>query len=80
MHTRVQKWGNSLGVRIPRGLAEEVGLAAGTEVSLSIKDGELVVKPSAPVRLSLDDLLAEVSEDNLHSSIDTGSAVGAEIF
>jgi antitoxin MazE len=67
-------------VRIPRGLAEEVGLAAGTEVSLSIKDGELIVKPSAPVRLSLDDLLAEVSEDNLHSSIDTGSAVGAEIF
>ena len=43
MQTRVQKWGNSLGVRIPRGLAEEVGLGAGTEVSLSAKDGELVV-------------------------------------
>ena len=43
MQTRVQKWGNSLGVRIPRGLAEEVGLGAGTEVSLSTKDGELVV-------------------------------------
>ena len=80
VQTRVQKWGNSLGVRIPRGLAEEVGLGAGSEVSLSAKDGELVVKPSIPARLSLDDLLAEVSEENLHSSIDTGSAVGAEIF
>jgi len=80
VQTRVQKWGNSLGVRIPRGLAEEVGLGAGSEVSLSAKDGELVVKPSVPARLSLDDLLPEVSEENLHSSIDTGSAVGAEIF
>jgi antitoxin MazE len=80
VQTRVQKWGNSLGVRIPRGLAEEVGIGAGTEVSLSAQDGELVVTPSFPARLSLEDLLAEVSEENLHSSIDTGSAVGAEIF
>jgi antitoxin MazE len=80
MQTRVQKWGNSLGVRIPRGLAEEVGLVAGTEVSLSSKDGQLVVTPALPTRLSLDDLLAGVSESNIHSSIDIGSAVGAEIF
>ena len=80
MLTRVQKWGNSLGVRIPRGLAEEVGLVAGTEVSLRSKDGQLVVKPALPTRLSLDDLLAGVSESNIHSSADTGSAIGAEIF
>ena len=80
MQTRVQKWGNSLGVRIPRGLAEEVGLVAGTEVSLSSKDGQLVVRPAFPTRLSLDDLLAGVSESNIHSCVDTGSAVGAEIF
>jgi antitoxin MazE len=80
MQTRVQKWGNSLGVRIPRGLAEEVGLGAGTEVSLSAKDGELVVRPALPARLSLGDLLAGVTESNLHSAVDTGSAVGAEIF
>jgi len=80
MQTRVQKWGNSLGVRIPRGLAEEVGLGAGTEVSLTAKDGELVVKPALPTRLSLEDLLSGVSESNIHSFIDTGSAVGAEIF
>ena len=62
---RRQKWGNSLGVRIPRGLAEEVGLGAGTEVSLTAKDGEL---------------LAGVTPENIHPSVDTGDAVGAEAF
>jgi len=80
MQTRVQKWGNSLGVRFPRSLAEQIGLGAGSAVSLSAKDGELLVKPARPTRLSLDELLAEVSDSNLHSSVETGSAVGAEIF
>jgi len=80
METRVQKWGNSLGLRIPRGLAEQIGLGAGTEVSLSAKDGELVVKPAVAARLNLDDLLAGVTTDNLHSPVDTGDAVGLENF
>jgi antitoxin MazE len=78
MQTRVQKWGNSLGVRIPRGLADEVGLGAGTEVSLTAKDGELVLRPSLPSRLRLADLLAGITPDNIHASVDTGDAVGSE--
>jgi antitoxin MazE len=77
---KVQKWGNSLGVRIPRGLAEEVGLGAGTEVSLTSKYGELVLRPSVPSRLRLEDLLAGVTPENIHACIDTGDAVGAEAF
>jgi antitoxin MazE len=80
MQTKVQKWGNSLGVRIPRGLAEEVGLGAGTEVSLTAKDGELVLRPSVPTRLRLPDLLACITPENIHASIDTGDALGAEAF
>ena len=80
MQTRVQKWGNCFGVRIPRSLAEQIGLGAGTEVSLSAKDGQLVVKPVLPTRLSLDELLAGVIDNNLHSSVDSGSAVGVGIF
>jgi antitoxin MazE len=57
MLTKVQKWGNSLGVRIPRGLAEEVGLWAGTEVSLSAKDGELVMRPSLHTSIETGDVL-----------------------
>ncbi|MCP9774039.1 AbrB/MazE/SpoVT family DNA-binding domain-containing protein [Cyanobium sp. HWJ4-Hawea] len=80
MQTKVQKWGNSLGVRIPRGIAEELGLGAGAEVSLTAKDGEMVLRRSAPSRLRLADLLAGVTGDNIHSSIDSGDAVGAEAF
>jgi antitoxin MazE len=80
MQTKVQKWGNSLGVRIPRGLAEEVGLGAGTEVSLTAKDGELVLRPSLPTRHRLQDLLSGITPANIHASVDTGDAVGAEAF
>ena len=80
MQTKVQKWGNSLGVRIPRGLAEEVGLGAGTEVSLTAKDGELVLSPTIPSRLRLADLLEGITPENVHASIDTGDAVGAEML
>ena len=80
MQTRVQKWGNSLGLRIPRGLADEVGLGVGTEVSLIAKDGELVLRPSLPSRLRLADLLAGITPENIHASVDTGDAVGSEVF
>ena len=80
MQTKVQKWGNSLGVRIPRGLAEEVGLGAATAVSLSAKNGDLVLRPSVPSRLRLADLLTDVTPENIHASIDTGDVVGAEAF
>ena len=80
MQTRVQKWGNSLGLRIPRGLADEVGLGAGTEVSLIAKDGELVLRPSLPSRLRLADLLAGITPENIHASVDTVDAVGSEAF
>jgi antitoxin component of MazEF toxin-antitoxin module len=61
-------------------LAEELGLWAGTEVSLSAKDGELVMRPSLPSRLRLADLLADVTTENMHTSIETGDALGAEAF
>jgi antitoxin MazE len=80
MQTKIQKWGNSLGVGIPRGLAEEVGLGAGTEVNLTVKVGELVLRPSVPSQLRLVDLLAGITPEHIHASVDTGDAVGAEAF
>lgn len=80
MQTRVQKWGNSLGVRIPRSLAEEVGVGPGSEVSLSVLEGELIVKPVFPARFKLEDLLAAITPENIHSAVDIGEAVGVEIF
>lgn len=80
METRVQKWGNSLALRIPRALASQIGLESGSPVRLSLRRKELVIVPVPRPRLTLDDLLAQVTEENLHAETDTGRAVGGEAW
>ena len=80
MQTRVQKWGNSLALRIPKSFAANIGLVDETMVELSIVDGQLVVSPIAPRRYRLDELLAEVRDDNLHHEISVEPAMGAEVW
>lgn len=82
METRVQKWGNSLALRIPKPLATEVGLQHNSVVKLWVDDGKLVIVPvvKPKLALSLDELLAQVTEENLHREVDTGSAVGNEMW
>ena len=80
MQTRIQRWGNSLGLRIPRSLAEEVGVEAGSEVDLSIQGGELIMKPGSRRKYRLSELLQKVSTKNLHSEVETGTPVGGEIW
>ncbi|MSR59426.1 MAG: AbrB/MazE/SpoVT family DNA-binding domain-containing protein [Planctomycetaceae bacterium] len=80
MTSRVQKWGNSLALRIPKSFATEIGLSENVAVELSIKGGKLVVQPQAEVPLRLDDLLRGVTKDNLHGEWDTGPAVGMEAW
>ena len=80
MKTRIQKWGNSLALRIPKSFASEVGLECNAPVEISLVDGNLVVKPDVQPAPSLDELLAQVTEDNMHREIDTGSAVGKEAW
>lgn len=79
MPTKIQKWGNSLGLRIPRPLAEEMGFEAGSEVTLVVREGELVAAPVG-ARYRLADLLAGVNADNVHDEIDTGSPTGREVW
>ena len=71
MRTRVKKWGNSLALRIPKSFATEVGLDFDTPVDLSLVDGKLVVTPAIKPALTLEHLLAQVTEDNLHLEVDT---------
>ena len=80
MKTRVAKWGNSLGVRVPAGLAAEIGLAAGTELQIVREGRALRLIPSRNRRYSLKELLASVRPENLHGETRSGSAVGAEIL
>jgi antitoxin MazE len=78
LKTRVQKWGNSLAVRIPKSFATEVGLRANAAVELSLVDGRLVVQAIAPQQATLDELLRGITEDNRPGEWDTGGAVGKE--
>jgi len=80
MRTRVQRWGNSLALRIPKPFAAEVGLEPGSPVEVSLVDGKLVVAPIVEPVPTLEDLLARVTEDNLHREVDTGPAVGHEVW
>lgn len=80
MQTRIQKWGNSLGLRIPRSFAQEVGVGAGSEVDLSVKDGDLVVRPARRRPYQLTDLLRRVTAKNVHGEVDAGRPVGREIW
>ena len=65
VQARIQKWGNSLAIRIPKPFALEVGLEQNSLVAVSISEGKLVLEPIKPV-YSLEELLAQVTQDNLH--------------
>ncbi len=78
MQTQVQKWGNSLALRIPKLMAQEAGLERNARVELVLEDGRLIITPLSEPERALDVLLAQVTEDNLHGEVDTGPAVGHE--
>lgn len=80
MRTRVQKWGNSLALRIPKSFASEVGLEKESAVEVSLADGKLVVTPVAKPDLTLKQLLSKVTPENIHHEVDTGTAVGNETW
>jgi antitoxin MazE len=79
MRTRVQKWGNSLAVRIPKPFAEGAGLQPSSEVEVSLEKGEVRLSPVRR-RWKLRMLLAGVTKKNLHTEVDSGRAVGREAW
>lgn len=80
MKTRVQKWGNSLALRIPKSFATEVGLGIDTSVEMSLEEGKLVIVPVAEPQFTLEQLLTQVTEENVHTETDTRHAVGKEAW
>lgn len=76
----VQTWGNSLAVRIPAALANQLSVTAGTEVNLSVSDGTLLVKPAKRQKYRLSELLKNCRPSQLHGETDFGPAVGREFI
>ncbi len=77
MLTKVQKWGNSLAVRIPAAFAKEIGLYPDTEVELKLEDDRLIIVPNNRKK-QLEKLLEQITPENLHSEVDWGKKSGKE--
>ena len=80
MCTKVQKWGNSLAIRIPKAFAQEAHLTKESLVEVTVVDGRIVIERAPTSSWSLDQLLEGVTDDNIHHEIDTGGPVGNETW
>ena len=79
MKTKLQKWGHSLAVRIPKSFVNTINVKERDEVELIIEDNQLIIKP-VKYKFDIDELVSKINSDNLHNEIKTGSPVGNEIW
>lgn len=80
MRLRVQKWGNSLALRIPAAFARETGIGPGEAVDLEMDGNRLIITPSPAGPYSLAELLGGITEDNRHETVETGAPEGREVW
>lgn len=80
MKATIQKWGNSLALRIPKSFATHSKIQQGSVVDLSLDNGRMIVEPTKEEEYSLQDLLARVTKENLHAEVDFGAPVGKEVW
>lgn len=78
MKVQVQKWGNSLALRIPKSFAIETNIENGSTVDVNVQKGSIVFKPVVEESLVLEDLLSQITDENIHAEIDFGKAEGKE--
>ncbi len=80
MTATIQKWGNSLALRLPKAMATDANIAEGTQVELVRTDEGLLLKATKKPRYRLSALLAGISRKNLHQETDWGQPVGREVL
>lgn len=78
MKTRVQRWGNSLAIRIPRTYAADMHLEENMTVEITKQDDRLIIAPVSTAQWTLEVLLVGITSDNIHHETGTGPAVGNE--
>jgi antitoxin MazE len=80
MVSRVQKWGNSLAVRIPKAFAEEIKVTEYSSIQIVVKDNALHISPFEETKWLLEEFLDRVTEENIHGEWQTGHVVGKELL
>ena len=77
--TQIAKWGNSLGLRLPKAVAREARIDEGDIVDVSVENGAVVIRASR-LTYSLEQLVAGITARNRHDESDWGTAVGHEVW
>jgi antitoxin MazE len=77
MEATIQKWGNSLAIRLPKVVAEQIQVAEGDNVDLQVDEGGLLIRTQR-LKYRLSDLLRKITESNLHEEADWGASRGRE--
>ena len=80
METKIQKWGNSLGVRLPKSVTSSTSLKAGTRVSVSEDKGKVTIEILPDADSTLDEMLASITDENVHAELSWGDAKGKEVW
>ena len=80
MEAVIKKWGNSLGLRLPKVMAEHFNINDGSLLELRIEKDYIKITPSKKPKLKLNELLSKVNKNNIHSEIDTGDSLGNEVW
>lgn len=82
MITKVQKWGNSQGLRLAKDVLMHAHIDIGDEVNVAVDNGVIVIAPVKRVRggLRLEDLLSRIPPDYEPEEVDWGAPVGREVW
>jgi antitoxin MazE len=80
MKASVQRWGNSLALRIPKPIALESGLAEGSVVDLKLRKGVIALIPERRRKHKLHELLSQITTKNVHREVSAGAPVGKETW
>jgi len=80
MRVKIQRWGNSLALRIPKAYADDIDLHKGSVIDVIETEGKLIIKPIKEPDFTLKRLLSGVTAANIHHEVGTGAPAGNEIW
>ena len=79
MEVKIQKWGNSLAVRLPKAFADQIGIVYGSKIRLLVEDKTIKITPvNEDKELLLNEYLSQINKDNIHKEINFGERIGKE--
>lgn len=79
MRVQIQKWGNSLALRIPKAFAVESNIEEGSTVLVTLEQKGILMKAEKN-ELTLENLIGGITNDNIHDEIDFGEPKGNEVW